>query len=93
MTATRTRRALNRVAALIEPLQDGCRCELRTEPITQLRVNAGSLILSIMEDDWSPDRFVLVRVSQNGDFLANRLTPFDIVRKVAALLNQDEGNG
>lgn len=61
------------------------RCELSVAK-HQLRVISGDLVLSVMEDSdaFVKDRFVLVRVKPNGDFLCGNLQPVELIREVAA---------
>lgn len=57
----------------------------------QLRVIAGDLVLNIMEDTdaFIKDRFVLVRIKPDGDFLCGNLPPVDLCRKVVAAVGAD----
>lgn len=60
-------------------------CELSVDK-HKLRIISGDLVLSIMEDSdaFVKDRFVLVRVKPNGDFLCGNLQPVELIREVAA---------
>jgi len=60
-------------------------CELSVAK-HQMRVISGDLVLSVMEDSnaFVKDRFVLVRVKPNGDFLCGNLQPVELIREVAA---------
>lgn len=60
-------------------------CELNVEN-HQLRVISGDLVLSVMVDSdaFLKERFVLVRVRPNADFLCGNLQPVDLIKKVAA---------
>lgn len=83
---SKAHRALTRLADQIKPMRKSCTCEIRTEPTLQLRVHAGQLKLSISEDERGSDRYVLIRIAPDGDFLADWLQPIEVLRKVAALL-------
>lgn len=65
-------------------------CELSVANY-QLRVIAGDLVLSVMEDTdaFIKDRFVLVRIKPDGDFLCGNLSPVDLCRKVVAAVDAD----
>lgn len=57
----------------------------------QLRVVSGDLVLSVMEDTdaFIKDRFVLVRVKPEGDFLCGNLSPVDLIREVVSTVTAD----
>ena len=80
--------SLQELANAIRRLSSCCELSVAKH---QLRVISGDLVLSVMEDSnaFVKNRFVLVRVKPDGDFLCGNLPPVVLIREVVAAVAAD----